>query len=221
MTRHFSKAEFSIWWAVLCEQFGAKSEQNMKLYYSILEPELTREQMQLALRLAFRFDSYWPKAQRLIDLGSARPDFKARALAAWDELYTIAQTPGAMRAKHGTPEHDLLQLITFRQPLADIPTEKAYWMRRDFVARYADMLEAQQVADAADKARALGYSTGPRPLPEVQAYDALPAGDDLALMPNPQAAQALAEHGVRLPARGPRGREVLLEQNLEAVFADD
>jgi len=136
---------FAAGWTVLQDRFGrAFSTQTTKIYREILSAELTDIAFQTACRAAFRFETYFPSPQKLIDLATGK-DFEALALAEWDACLTRARS-GEMATLPNTSARTLMNSATNGVPLGSVAADRLDWIKREFVKRYAAQLatEAQQ-----------------------------------------------------------------------------
>lgn len=134
-----SDAVFAASWAVLEDRFNRHfNEATVKIYRRTLAAELTDEQFQKACSVAFRFETFFPSPQQLIEYGLGGRDASSRALKRWGEMMEAVQA-----GESATPdklERKLLMRATNGQPLGNIPHKELPWVEKAWVRLYADHL---------------------------------------------------------------------------------
>lgn len=141
----FSDAQFAASWTVLEDRFNRKhNAQTVKIYRDLLEGELTGPQFSDACRAAFRFETYFPSPQRLIDLGQGTDGFKGRALGVWDTAME------SMRKQERSPLSDVerrhLLGATNGVSLGQCETKELGWIKKEFVERVAEEYRQQAMS---------------------------------------------------------------------------
>lgn len=144
-----SEAVFAASWAVLCDRFGRTfNEATVKIYRRTLAAELSDEQFQQACAAAFRFETFFPTPQQLIEYGLGGQDAKTRALKRWDDM--LERVRAGQSATDSPEERRLLMRATQGQPLGQIEHDRLRWVEKAWVERYAaDVMERTQKATPA------------------------------------------------------------------------
>jgi hypothetical protein len=131
----FSDAQFAAAWTILEDRWNRKhNAQTVKIYRDILSAELTAEQFGEACRAAFRFETFFPSPQKLVDYGVGKGDFQERAISEWDEAIarvsqglTSTETPGPVR--------DLIRSVCNGEQLGQVDTRTLTFARKEFLER--------------------------------------------------------------------------------------
>lgn len=133
----FSDAQFAASWTVLEDRFNRKhNAQTVKIYRDILEAELNALQFADACRAAFRFETYFPAPQRLIDLGRGTDGFKGLALTVWDDAMEAVRRDE--RSSLSDTARRLMLGATNGVPLGQCDSKELTWIKKEFVERMAD-----------------------------------------------------------------------------------
>jgi len=130
---------FSFEWAVLQDRFRVKhTDETASRYFDILDAELTTDEFRTACGKAFRFETFFPSPQKLID--HARGDFHLQALAAWDAMMD-RNAKGEPATLPGTPERTLLNRMGLAGRLRELDYRDLDFAKREFILRYRAHLE--------------------------------------------------------------------------------
>lgn len=157
-----SDAVFAASWAVLCDRFGRNfNDATVRIYRRSLAAELTDAQFQQACASAFRFETFFPSPQQLIEYGLGGKDARGRALKRWDEMLERARA--GQSATDCPEERRLLMRATQGQSLGAIPHDRLQWVEKAWVERCA----AAQMEQAQSAAQALTAPETPRALPDA------------------------------------------------------
>lgn len=149
-----SDAAFSASWAILCDRFNRQfNDATVRIYRRILSEEMTDEQLREACAAAFRFETFFPSPQQLIEYGLGGKGAESRARKVWGLMVENAQRGDP--ATQDQQERRILMRATNGQPLGTIPHERLHWVERSFVKLYADHVMEQ----AQSKERALAPLT--------------------------------------------------------------
>ena len=136
----FSDAQFAAAWTVLEDRFSRKhNAQTVKIYRDILTAELSEAQFGEACRAAFRFETFFPSPQKLVDYGLGKGDFQERAITEWDEAITRV-SQGLTSTETAGPVRDLIRSVCNGEPLGHLDTRTLTFARREFLERRAAQL---------------------------------------------------------------------------------
>lgn len=136
----FSDAQFAATWTVLEDRWNRKhNAQTVKVYRDILAAELTADQFAEAARLAFRFETFFPAPQKLIDYGLGAGDFTERAITEWDEAMGRV-TRGLTSTEEAGPVRDLIRSVCGGQQLGLVDSRDLVFARKEFIERRAAQL---------------------------------------------------------------------------------
>ena len=137
----FSEGQFDAAFAVLEDRWNRKfSTPTATMYRTLLEEELTGEQFAHACRAAFRYETFFPTPQRLIELGTgSTPEGEAHAL--WDAaMLAIRQ---GERSTLTDDQRALLLSCCYNTSPADLDAKQREWAKREFVTRYSGYLKGE------------------------------------------------------------------------------
>ena len=142
----FSDAQFAASWTVLEDRFNRKhNAQTVKIYRDILETELSAGQFAEACRAAFRFETYFPAPQRLIDLGQGTDGFQGLALSVWDDAMEAVRRDE--RSSLSDAARRLLLGATNGVPLGQCESKELTWIKKEFVARMTEHYRQQAMGN--------------------------------------------------------------------------
>lgn len=160
-----SEAVFSASWAVLCDRFNRQfNDQTVKIYRRTLAAELTDAQFQAACAAAFRFETFFPSPQQLIEYGLGGRDASSRALKRWGEM--MERVRAGQAATDDPVERKMLMRATNGEGLGNIPHDRLPWVEKSWVRCYAD-----HVMECAKAAMPALTDTAPAPLELPHASD--------------------------------------------------
>ncbi|THF87181.1 hypothetical protein E7T09_08475 [Deinococcus sp. KSM4-11] len=131
----FSDEQFAAAWTILEDRWNRKhNSQTVKIYREILDAELTADQFGEACRAAFRFETFFPTPQKLVDYGLGKGDFQERAIVEWDEAISrvarglpSTEAPGLVR--------DLIRSVCNGEQLGMVPARDLAFARKEFIER--------------------------------------------------------------------------------------
>lgn len=134
---------FATEWAILEDRFQTRHNgETAARYLEALDEELTDEQFRLACRRAFRFETFFPAPQCLID--HALGDFLAQAEAAWDEVFArLGGSNEAILTDDGSLSRKVLNVVGGSKMLREASDFGRRDMREQFVRRYARALRGE------------------------------------------------------------------------------
>lgn len=143
----FSDEQFAAAWTILEDRWNRKhNAQTVKIYRDILSTELTAAQFGDACRAAFRFETFFPSPQVLIDYGHGKGNFEHQAISEWDEaLERIGQGQPSTAAPG--PVRDLIRSVCNGESMGMVDVRTLNFARKEFISR-----RAAQLADQARQA---------------------------------------------------------------------
>jgi hypothetical protein len=121
-------------------------------YYSILSSELTTEEFEIAIQLAFRYSKFWPSPQELIDYAKPPRDLGLEATRTFDTVRKLGvshPTAGTsysrvLVAELGVPALAGFDAIGANEGLKNLRVEYLAVARKDFVEAYVAAAREQQ-----------------------------------------------------------------------------
>ena len=129
------RKSFSIGMGVLAERCGRNLPAPVQSgYYRILSSELTTEEYQIAIQLAFRHARFWPSPQELIDYVRPPNDMALEAAKMFDHVQGMGW--GGVFALHSPPVLAAYTAIGGPDALQNATTQWLPQIRREFVAAY-------------------------------------------------------------------------------------
>lgn len=130
---------FTAQWAILEDRFQTRhNAETAALYLEALDEELTTEQFLVACRRAFRYETFFPSPQNLID--HALGDFAAQADAAWDDIMLRWGGNQSVLTDEGSLSRKILNIIGGAHTLRNANDYGLRDMREQFLRRYARAL---------------------------------------------------------------------------------
>ncbi|MBB5235533.1 hypothetical protein [Deinococcus budaensis] len=163
---------FATEWALLEDRFQTRhNPETAARYLEDLSQELDTEQFRMACGRAFRFETFFPSPQCLID--HALGDFLNRAEDAWDDLMGRLAGGSDVITAPGTLERQILARLGGSRALAEASDYGRRDMREQFIRRYARALRSRTMPGL-PATRALPV-TPPAPSPLSPVLPALPS----------------------------------------------
>lgn len=134
---------FATEWAILEDRFQTRhNPETAARYFEALDEELTDEQLKLACRRAFRFETFFPAPQCLID--HALGDFMTQAEAAWDDVFArLGGSNEAILTDEGSLSRKILNAVGGSKMLREASDFGRRDMREQFTRRYARALRGE------------------------------------------------------------------------------
>ncbi|THF88422.1 hypothetical protein E7T09_04235 [Deinococcus sp. KSM4-11] len=131
----FSDEQFAAAWTILEDRWNRRhNSQTVKIYREILAAELTADQFGEACRAAFRFETFFPTPQKLVDYGLGKGDFQELAIAEWDEAMARVGRGETSTAAPG-PVRDLIRSVCNGVQLGLLEADNAIFARKEFIER--------------------------------------------------------------------------------------
>lgn len=103
-----------------------------RVYYDILDGELTTDELKIAVRLAVRHSQFWPSPQQLIDFAKPPRDLALEAMKAWEMVAGKSYLRGELRTEAAVAFH----AIGGAECIRNLTIDQLPFVRRDFIAAY-------------------------------------------------------------------------------------
>jgi hypothetical protein len=154
-----SEPVFSAAWAVLEDRFNRKFNQaTARVYYNILTTEMDDAQFKAACSAAFRFETFFPSPQQLIEYGMGGKDAGSRAMRRWGEM--VERMRQGLSATDDPDERRLLMRATNGQPLGEVRQDQLPWVEKAWIRWYSDGARPRHHPRTGARA---GHPAGPAP----------------------------------------------------------
>ncbi|KQR22909.1 hypothetical protein ASF71_07000 [Deinococcus sp. Leaf326] len=137
--------EFKPWWELLLERFRQEPTDFLSRFYaqSMKAQNVTAAEWAKGVQASMYLDTFMPSPARLVELGRDVGGFESQAREAWE----LAMDRSQGRSEEPLPQlaRKVLNRATNGQNVSHIDFKQLPFVRKEFMAAYADELQREAV----------------------------------------------------------------------------